>query len=137
MKLQNSTLSTKRATPRRKANAHPGWPDGDSEGAGVLHPGRQVDLEHLAALRAFGCWCCHIDYHATVPAEAHHPRVGQGTGTKADDRDAIPLCPRHHKEKHPDSLSIHRNPIEFRKRYGTETEIRDAVAEIMKRGVAA
>ena len=57
-------------------------------------------------------------------------------GTKADDAWAIPLCSRHHNEQHPDSLSIHRNPIEFRLTYGTEDEIALAVNRAMKEGVA-
>jgi hypothetical protein len=65
----------------------------------------------------------------TSKTEAHHPKPGCGKGQKSDDRDAIPLCSKHHNEQHPDSLSIHRNPIEFRSRYGTEAEIRDAVAK--------
>lgn len=53
-------------------------------------------------------------------------------GTKAPDRDALPLCPRHHNEQHPDSVSIHRNPLEFRDRYGTEEEIRDQVLALLE-----
>lgn len=98
---------------------------------------RQVDRPHLAALRRFGCWACRMDGLGWVAAEPHHPRVGQGMGTKADDRDAIPLCPRHHNQQRPDSLSIHRNPIQFRVRYGSEAEIRDQVASIMAGQVAA
>ena len=44
-------------------------------------------------------------------------------GTKASDSEALPLCSRHHNEQHPDSWSIHRNPIEFKQRYGTEAKI--------------
>lgn len=55
-------------------------------------------------------------------------------GQKADDRDAIPLCAdRHHNVQVPGFVSIHRNPIQFRERYGTEAEIRDRVAEAMSR----
>ena len=102
----------------------------------TLHPKRQTDKAHLQALREFGCWCCRVDGLGWVYAEVHHPRPGQGMGTKADDAWAIPLCSRHHNEQHPDSLSIHRNPIEFRLTYGTEDEIALAVNRAMKEGVA-
>lgn len=103
-----------------------------------LHPKRQQDRLHLEALREFGCWACREDGNGWVYAEAHHPRLpGQGTGVKAPDRDAIPLCPRlHHNVQTPDAYSIHRNPIEFRQRYGTEAEIRDQVATSMARSAA-
>lgn len=94
------------------------------------------DPEHLDRLRAFGCWCCRVDGDGWRPADPHHPRSGgkdgPGMGQRAPDRDAIPLCSdRHHNVQTRDYLSIHRNPIEFRERYGTEAEIRDKVAEMM------
>lgn len=85
---------------------------------------RQIDKPHLSALRRYGCWCCNADKQKQdAPTEVHHPRKGTGMGLKADDRDAIPLCSRHHNEQHPDSVSIHRNPIEWRLWYGTEAEV--------------
>ena len=129
MKLQASTLPTKRLNPRRKG--HPTPP---------IKPGRQEDPEHLQRLREFGCWACRMDGNGWREAEPHHPRSGgihgPGIGQRSDDRDAIPLCRMHHNEDHPDSLSIHRNPNEFRLRYGTEAKIRDAVLSEMYGDIA-
>ena len=122
--LRRSPLRSKRPTPRRKGKPAP-----------KIKPKREDDPEHLDRLREFGCWCCRVDGLGWVAAEPHHPRTGgkdgPGASQRAPDRDAIPLCRRHHNEQHPDSLSIHRNPIEFRDRYGTEAEIRDKVAKMM------
>ena len=99
----------------------------------ILHPGRQTDPEHLAKLRAYGCWCCKVDVRTQQsPTEIHHPRGGQGMGQRADDRDAIPLCKRHHVEKHPDSLSIHMNPREWRAWYGSEADVCKLVNEAIE-----
>lgn len=124
--LKRSTLRAKRPTPRRRGPPAP-----------RIKPCREDDPEHLARLRRFGCWACWMDGNGWQAAEPHHPRTGgldgPGVGQKAPDRDAIPLCSRHHNEQHPDSFSIHRNPEEFRARYGTEDQIRDQVAALLAR----
>lgn len=113
---RHSWMPRKRMTPRRVGKPAP-----------RIKAGRIEDPAHLERLRHMGCYCCRFDGLGWVPSEPHHPRPGHGTGQKADDRDAIPLCRRHHNEQHPDSVSIHRNPKEFRRIYGTEAEIRDCV----------
>lgn len=122
--MRHSAIPAKRLKPRRKGNPAP-----------RIKPKRKEDPEHLAALRRFGCWACRMDGMGQVEAEPHHPRsggnLGPGMGQRADDSDAIPLCRMHHNEQHPNSLSIHRNPIEFRARYGAEVEIRDKIKKIM------
>ena len=127
--MRRSPIPAKRLKPRRKGKPAP-----------RIKPQRQEDPQHLDALRRFGCWACREDGLGRVDAEPHHPRTGgkegPGAGQKAPDSEAIPLCRRHHNEQHPDSLSIHRNPIEFRARYGTEAEIRDRVAQAMQREAA-
>lgn len=119
--LRRSPLPRKRLKPRREGKPAP-----------RIKAKREEDPQHLDRLRAFGCWACRVDGRGWVAAEPHHPRTGQGTGTKAPDRDAIPLCRRHHNEQHPDSLSIHRNPTDFRLAYGTEEEIRDQVSALLR-----
>lgn len=116
MMLRRSRIPARRSKPRRKGQPLP-----------RVKPERVEDPKHLQRLREFGCWACRVDGMGWRYAEPHHPRPGQGMGMKSDDRDAIPVCPRHHNEQHPDSVSIHRNPHEFRARYGTEAEIRDQV----------
>jgi hypothetical protein len=120
---RSSALPCVRLKPRRTGPAVP-----------RIKPGRQEDPVRLAAVRALGCFCCWMDFGLWVQAEAHHPRPGQGTGTKAPDGEAIGLCSRHHNEKHPDSLSLHRDPLEFRARYGTETQILDWVNACLHEG---
>jgi len=126
--MKRSPINPQRTKPRRKGKPAP-----------RIKPQRQEDPEHLDRLRKFGCWACREDGNGWSPAEPHHPRTGgtdgPGAGQMAPDRDAIPLCSMHHNERHPDSLSIHANPIQFRARYGTESEIRDKVAEAMTHGV--
>ena len=89
-----------------------------------IKPRPTKDPKHLARVRALGCFACQMDGDGPRPAIAHHPRK-KGLGQqKAPDSDAIPLCEdRHHNVQIPGYLSIHRNPIEFRTRYGTEDEI--------------
>ena len=123
--LRRTPLRAKRPTPRRVGAPAP-----------RIKPEREDDPQHLARLRAFGCWCCRVDGDGRRPAEPHHPRTGgldgPGAGQRAPDRDAIPLCPdRHHNVQTRDYLSIHRNPLKFRAKYGTEAEIRDQVLAIM------
>lgn len=111
--LRRTALKPKRDKPRRKGQPAP-----------RIKPEQEGDPEHLARLRELGCWCCWVDHGRWVAAEAHHPkRPGLGMAVKAPDSEAIPLCSRHHNEQHPDSLSVHRNPIEWRARYGTEEEV--------------
>jgi len=122
--LRRSPLRPRRLTPRRKGEPAP-----------RIKQGRVENPAHLDRLRRFGCWACRVDGKGWHAAEPHHPRTGgkdgAGAGQRAPDEDAIPLCSRHHNEQHPDSLSIHRNPIEFRDRYGTEAEIRDQVSALL------
>jgi hypothetical protein len=81
-----------------------------------LHPKRAKSPRHLALVHTLPCCVC-----GAYLVEAHHIRVGT-MGRKASDFDTIPLCARHHNEQHPDSYSIHRNPIEFEREYGSERE---------------
>lgn len=113
--LRRTPMPRKRLKPRRKGGPGPRI---------KAEPIR--DPKHLARVRALGCIVC-----GAKPAEAHHPRPGQGTGTKAGDDQAIPLCSRHHNEQHPDSWSIHRNPREFRRDYGTEAELLDRTRALL------
>lgn len=104
------SLLPKRSTPRRTGKPSP-----------RIKPGRVEDPEHLKRVRALPCIACQMDGRTqTEKTEAHHPREDEGMGTKADDHEAIALCSRHHNEQHPDSVSIHRNPVQFWSRYGTE-----------------
>lgn len=50
------------------------------------------DKKHLAWVRAQPCAVC----QTTQRVEAHHPRLGNGMSRKAPDREAFPMCHRHH-----------------------------------------
>lgn len=95
-----------------------------------IKPKRHQDPRHLAQVRTLPCCAC-----GAWPVEAHHIRIGT-MGRKASDLETIPLCPRHHNEQHPDSFSIHRNPIEFTRVYGTERELLAKTLEQLKREAA-
>lgn len=54
------------------------------------------DAEHLAFVRTLACaWCS-----APAPSDAHHMGGHRGTGTKASDYRAIPLCRACHGRYH-------------------------------------
>jgi hypothetical protein len=57
---------------------------------------REANTSYLAHIRRQPCCVCGDDVHV----EAHHPRYGVGMADKASDRDAVPLCGRHHRELH-------------------------------------
>lgn len=122
--FRRTPLKPKRDKPRRKGPPRP-----------RIKPGREEDPEHLAHIRTLPCWACAIDQRRQeFRTEPHHPRTGgkdgPGAGQKAPDRDVIPLCGAgHHRGDASGYISIHKNPIEFRQRYGTEAEIRDAIIE--------
>lgn len=123
--MKRSPINPKRSTPRRKGPA-----------ATRIKPGRVEDPAHLARVRSLPCLIC-----GKTPSEAHHPRIGgtdgPGGAQKAPDAMALPLCSRHHNEQHPDSLSIHRNPIDFRAAYGDEVHLLARTLEALKTQEAA
>jgi hypothetical protein len=59
-------------------------------------PPPERNNSYLGFVRSHPCCLCGDDIHV----EAHHPRFGVGMGEKASDRDAVPLCGRHHRELH-------------------------------------
>jgi hypothetical protein len=51
---------------------------------------------YLNFIRQQPCCLCGDDVHV----EAHHPRFGVGMAERADDREAVALCGKHHRELH-------------------------------------
>ena len=101
-------IKTTRTKPRRTGPKAP-----------RIKPKREENPDYLRAIRALPCLACKMDgTEQTSKTEAHHPRNEPGMGQKAPDDQAIPLCSRHHNEQHPGSFSIHRNPVEFHRKYG-------------------
>lgn len=73
-------------------------------------PKRQPDprrhAQHLAFVRSLSCCYC----GKPPQSEAHHENFGLGDnamGRKADDKTCVPLCRRHHAERH------NRGPLTF------------------------
>jgi len=72
------------------------------------------DPVYLAAVHTLPCACC-----GSMPVEAHHcrdlPDYDErglydripGAAMKSSDRDAIPLCPDHHRMFHEDRRAFH------------------------------
>jgi hypothetical protein len=65
---------------------------------------RQKDSGHLAYLRQLPCCIC-LDHTSTEAAHIRftEPKVAKenpGMQQKPDDRFAVPLCGRHHREQH-------------------------------------
>jgi hypothetical protein len=58
----------------------------------------QSDPDYLAWVRTLSCvLACVAECLCNGPVEAHHAGRRPGTGIKADDRTAIPLCTKHHR----------------------------------------
>src|SRR4051812_47865625 len=67
---------------------------------------REYDATYLAYIRKLACCVCGND----IAVEAHHPRIGStldggrvlspGSGQKASDRWALPLCGKCHRDLH-------------------------------------
>lgn len=58
---------------------------------------KKAERTYLDRVAALGCACCRRLGLGATPAEIHHPRKGTGMGQRAAHRDAIPLCPEHHR----------------------------------------
>jgi Recombination enhancement, RecA-dependent nuclease len=92
---------------------------------------RKEEKEYYDKLSQLGCIVCiNCGYGFSAP-HIHHIRHGAGMGQKSDWRDAIPLCPNHHQHGGY-GVALHAGIKEFEKRYGTETELRDQVKELLK-----
>lgn len=84
---------------------------------------------YLRRLCALGCIICG---RSAVP---HHPRGAAfetGTGLKADDQDAIPLCNPHHTTGGY-GIAYHAGPEEFERKFGTQSELLKQVRGEMER----
>lgn len=79
------------------------------------------DRQYLAKVAALGCVACRIQGTPGTPSEIHHPRSGQGLSQRADHKQAIALCPAHHRgTMHPAVPSIHLDKLNFIEQFGDE-----------------
>lgn len=77
---------------------------------------------HYAKLTTLGCIVCIKEGHGFSMPEIHHLRTGAGMGQKSDWKNAIPLCPQHHRlGGH--GVAIHAGQKTFHENYGTELEL--------------
>ena len=83
----------------------------------TIKPGRVVDPQRLARVRALPCSVC----GTRLEVEAHHIRDRQvGAGQRAGDDETIPLCASHHRTG-PDAF--HRlGRRRWEARFGTQRE---------------
>lgn len=96
------------------------------------------DRQHLGRLAALGCIACYLQGTPGTPAEIHHPRAGTGVGMKASHKQAIPLCPAHHRgTAHPAVPSIHLAKLAFIDAFGTEQELLQLVQQLTGQEQAA
>ena len=84
------------------------------------------EKEHLRKVAELGCMACRKLGYKT-PAEIHHIRNGT-KGKRSSHFDTIGLCPYHHRTS---NESIHLNPKEFEKKFGTEKELLEEVLELL------
>ncbi len=97
-------------------------------------PKAKRDPAYLAAVRALPCVCC-----GKQPVEAHHCRDMPvhderglydrvpGAALKSSDRDAIPLCPHHHRMFHLNRSEFH---AEYGRDYGFIGPTRAAISDL-------
>ncbi len=84
---------------------------------------RKVDREYLGRLVEDGCIIC------GSPAEVHHIGV-EGMGRRADDREAIPLCPFHHRTGN-QGEAVHAGRESWEANFGTEQALLEKVRQRM------
>ena len=77
---------------------------------------RKKNKSRLDKICALGCIVC------GRPAEVHHLLHNQGMAQRADDDDAFPLCPEHHRSGG-HGTAIHAGQEAFEDRFGTELEL--------------
>ena len=80
------------------------------------------EKKHYSKLSDLGCIVClRLGIGYSQP-EIHHLRTGAGIGQKSDWRNAIPLCPLHHRLGN-HGVAIHAGQKKFHENYGTELEL--------------
>lgn len=81
--------------------------------------------KRFKALSNIGCIVCLIYYNTFTSCAVHH-LTGlkyRSTGKKADYKNTIGLCPRHHQYGTKEHPAIHSHPELFEQKYGTQEEL--------------
>lgn len=80
------------------------------------------DKEHLNNLVELGCCVCLREGHGYSKPEIHHIRSRAGAGQRSKDKEALGLCPPHHRTGGY-GVAFHAGKKGFESRYGTEEEL--------------
>ena len=91
---------------------------------------KKSDSDHLERVASIGCIACRKIGYEDTPAEIHHIRDGKGKGQRANHREAIPLCPHHHRNGG-FGEAFHGGKNTWQERFGTERELLAEVNEIL------
>jgi Recombination enhancement, RecA-dependent nuclease len=90
----------------------------------------------FALLTRLGCIACRLQYGVYSEPTIHHltglDSSRLGNGGKADDRETIPLCPRHHQH-YGIGVSLHDGIETWEEIYGTEKELLDITNQLIGR----
>ena len=87
---------------------------------------------HYGRLAQLGCIACRVLGYGFSPCEIHHLRTGVGAGQKADFRNAVGLCHRHHRTGGY-GVAIHAGIRGFIKTVGmNETELLNEVNKLLE-----
>jgi hypothetical protein len=85
---------------------------------------KKDEKEYLSRVAALGCIICGAE------AEIHHLRTGMGLGMRNDYKNAIPLCPSHHRSGGY-KVAYHAGRLAFESQFGTETELLEKVRSLL------
>lgn len=78
------------------------------------------------------CIVCRREGLGETPAEIHHVRVGQGMSQRSKHiGGTLPLCCFHHRLG-ACGVAIHAGQETWEKKFGTETELLEAVKELLE-----
>jgi hypothetical protein len=84
----------------------------------------KAEKEYLNRVAELGCIICRM------PAEIHHLRTGMGLGMRNDYKNAIPLCPTHHRTGG-HGVAYHAGRLAFESQFGTEIELLEKVRSLL------
>lgn len=81
-----------------------------------------AEKRHLARLVDHGCIVCLNEFGVWSHPEIHHPRALGSMGKKAEHKDALPLCPRHHRTGG-HGVALHAGQKTWESNFGSELDL--------------
>lgn len=70
---------------------------------------------------SLGCVCCRNMGYGASPAELHHVRHEKGMAQRANHKDVLPLCPRHHRASY--ETGFHASKRLWQIQHGSESKL--------------